>query len=32
MDGKKQEKKQLAIEHKALKWVKAKSALPKRSP
>jgi hypothetical protein len=32
MDGSKQENKQLTIEHKALKWVKINSALPKISP
>jgi hypothetical protein len=31
MDGNKQKEKQLAIERKALKWVKANNAPPKRS-
>jgi hypothetical protein len=32
MDGNKQESKQLTIKHKALKWAKANSVFPKRSP
>jgi hypothetical protein len=32
MDGNKQERKQLIVECKALKWAKANSAFPKGSP